>query len=201
METTYLICAAIGGTLIVCQFVLTLFGLGGDHDMGGHDGDVGGGHGDMGGHDSAGDHHGGDGHDSTWFMGVLTFRTLSAATAFFGLTGIIGQRAELEPFVTLLLALAAGGAALFLVSWIMRLMVRMNIDGTVRIDHAIGCRGTVYITIPSAHAGQGKVQVSVHNRTMEYKAVTALGPLAPGVKIVVVRVAAPDTVEVSSTSE
>jgi uncharacterized protein (DUF2126 family) len=199
MEITYLICAAIGGTLIVCQFVLTLFGLGSDHDMGGHDGDVG--HGDVGGHDSAGDHHGGNGHDSTWFMGVLTFRTLSAATAFFGLTGIIGQRAELEPFVTLLLALAAGAGALFLVSWIMRLMVRMNIDGTVRIDHAVGCRGTVYVTIPSAHEGQGKVQVSVQNRTLEYKAVTAQGPLAPGVKIVVVRVAAPDTVEVSSTIE
>jgi hypothetical protein len=193
---TYQVCAAIGGTLIVCQFVMTLFGLGGHHDMSGHDHvEVGGGH------DGAGHHHGADGDDATWFMGMLTFRTLSAATAFFGLTGIIGERAQLEPFATLLLAIGAGLGALFLVSWIMKFLVRMNIDGTVRIDHAVGCRGTVYVTIPSAHAGQGKVQVSVLNRTMEYKAVTAHGPLAPGVKIVVVRVAAPDTVEVSSTIE
>lgn len=194
METTYLICAAIGGTLIVCQFALTLFGLGGHHDMSGHD------HVEVPGHDG-GDHHGGHGDDSAWFMGLLTFRTISAATAFFGLTGIIGQRAELEPFVTLLLAIAAGLGALLLVGWIMKLIVRMNIDGTVRIDKAVGCRGTVYVTIPAENAGQGKVQVSVLNRTMEYKAVTPQSSLAPGVKIVVVRVVASDTVEVASALE
>jgi len=195
MDTTYWICAAIGGTLIVCQFVLTIFGLGGQHDMTGHD------HVEVPGHDGAGDHHGDHGDDSAWFMGLLTFRTISAATAFFGITGIIGQRASLEPLVTLLLAIGAGLGALFLVGWIMKLIVRMNIDGTVRIDKAVGCRGTVYITIPAENAGQGKVQVNVLNRTMEYKAVTPQHSLAPGVKIVVDRVVASDTVEVSVALE
>jgi hypothetical protein len=193
METTYLICAAIGGTLIVCQFVMTIFGLGGHHDMAGHD------HVEVSGHDSGSDTHGDHSDDSTWFMGVLTFRTLSAAVVFFGLTGIIGERGHLEPFVALSLASGAGLGALFLVSWIMKLLVRLNIDGTVRIEQAVGCRGTVYVSIPAANAGQGKVQVSVLHRTMEYRAVTAQRALAPGIKIVVLRVVAPGTVEVSST--
>ena len=38
MEKVYLACAVIGGTLVVCQFLATLLGLGGHHDMGGgHD--------------------------------------------------------------------------------------------------------------------------------------------------------------------
>jgi hypothetical protein len=193
METTYYVCAAIGGTLIVCQFAMTIFGLGGHHDLVGHD------HVEVPGHDS--DHPGDHGDDSTWFMGILTFRTISAAIAFFGVTGIIGQRENLEPFVALLLAAAAGIAALFMVSWIMKLLVRLNIDGTVRIERAVGCRGTVYVSIPAANAGQGKVQVSVLHRTIEYKAVTPQGALPPGMKIVVVRVVAPGTVEVSSTIE
>ena len=76
METVYLVCAVVGGTVLVCQFVMTLLGLGGDHDAGG-DHDVA--------HD-AGHHEAGHDHDSSWLVGVLTFRTLVAALAFFGVS-------------------------------------------------------------------------------------------------------------------
>ncbi len=191
METTYYICAAIGGTLIVCQFVMTLFGLGGHHDLAGHN------HIEMGGHHGA-DHHGDHGGSSTWFLGLLTFRTISAALAFFGLTGIIGQRADLEPTIEVLVALASGLGALFLVGWIMKLLGRLNIDGTIRIGKALGCRGTVYVPIP-AGAGQGKVHVSVLNRSVEYKAV-AKSALPTGTCIVVVAIVGSDTVEVAPES-
>ena len=39
MSTVFLYCAAIGGAFLVVQFLMLLFGLGGDHDAGG--GDVG----------------------------------------------------------------------------------------------------------------------------------------------------------------
>ena len=91
MDTVYLVCAVIGVTLIICQFLLTLLGMGGHHDIGGgHDigGHDMGGH-DMAGHDMAG--HDATGHDtasdhdnthgsaSNWFFSMLTFRTLTAA--------------------------------------------------------------------------------------------------------------------------
>src|SRR5262245_55206257 len=111
METAFIICAAVGGTLLVCQFLLTLLGLGEHHDVGGHDV---GGH-DVGGHDvhQAG-HHGHDvGHDSAihWFVSMLTFRTLMAGLTFFGLMGLIGCKQEWAAPLTLGAALIAGVGA------------------------------------------------------------------------------------------
>lgn len=201
METTYLLCAAIGGTLIACQFVMTLLGLGGGHDMAGAHSDAGGGHDfghDAGGHDAAGDHHSEHGHESNWFVGLLTFRTITAGLAFFGLVGLIAQRADIEPIPAALLATAAGVGALLIVAYIMKSLARLNVDGTVRINKSIGCPGTVYIPIPDG--GAGKVQVSVLSRTVEYKA-TAKKALPTGAKIVVVAIVGSDTVEVAPTRE
>lgn len=199
METAYYVCAAIGGVLIVCQFLMTLFGLGGSHDVGGDSHFDTGGH-DLSGHDSSVDHHDhvGHGNEPTWFLGLLTFRTITAGLAFFGQVGIIGQRAELETMPTLVLAIGAGVTALFLVSWIMRSLGRLNVDGTVRIERSVGCRGTVYL--PIANGTAGKVQVTVMSRTMEYKA-TAKDALPTGAKIVVIAVLGSDTVEVAAAPE
>lgn len=199
METTYLICAAIGGTLIVCQFVMTLFGLGGGHDMVGDHVDAGG-HDVAGGHDAGGDHHVGHGNESTWFLGILTFRTITAALAFFGLAGLIAHRNELLPIQSLAIALVAGVSALFMVGYIMKGLSRLNVDGTVRIGKSLGCPGTVYLPIPGGAHGQGKVHVSVMSRTIEYKA-TAKDALPTGAKIVVVAVLDSDTVEVAPAQE
>ena len=74
MTTVFLVCAIVGGTLLVCQFVLTLIGLGGAHgDMDFHmPHDVGG---ELG-HSHGGDVDHGDGeyHGSSWLFGVISFR-------------------------------------------------------------------------------------------------------------------------------
>jgi len=208
METTYLICAAVGGTLITCQFVMTLLGLGGGHDLAGDHIDVGGhamgshdggsGH-DASGHDATGDQHTEHANETNWFLGLLTFRTVTAGLAFFGLVGLIGQRAEIEPIPTAILATGAGVAALVSVGYIMKFLSRLNVDGTVRINKALGCPGTVYLPIPGG-TGAGKVQVSVLSRTVEYKA-TAKEALPTGAKIVVVAIVGSDTVEVAPTRQ
>jgi hypothetical protein len=201
METVYTVCAVVGGVLIVCQFLLTMLGLGGHHDVGGHDvaGHDFSGH-DVG-HDSSADH----GHDaqhghSNRLLGVLTFRTVVAGLAFFGLAGLAATEAGIDPAPAAVLAVAAGLAALLLVAWLMRTLSRMNVDGTVRIERAVGATGTVYLSIPGSKAGAGKVHVSVQHRTLEYKAVTARDQLPTGAKVVVVGVVAADTVEVSPVS-
>ena len=65
MALLFLVCAVVGGTILICQFVLTLVGLGGEHGIDfshdvAHDfvGDAG--------HDAAGgDAHGAGGEDHT----------------------------------------------------------------------------------------------------------------------------------------
>ena len=192
-ETIYLICAAVGGTLLLCQFVLGLIGIGDHHD------------GDAGGHDyhDHGDHHHGghDAHDTqaSWFVGVLTFRSLVAALTFFGLAGLASTvNFQHEPVVALGIALAAGAGALFSVAYIMRLLGRLKSDGTVRIERAVGQRGTVYLTIPGQKGGAGKVTLNLQNRTVEYQAVTPDQPLPTGARVVVTAVLGPDTVEVTA---
>ena len=194
MTYLFLICAVIGGTVLVCQFVLTLVGLGGDHadfshdvphdfhgDVG-HDVDTGGG--DVAGHDAHG-HHG-----SSWLFGVISFRTLVAAAAFFGLAGLGAESAGMNLGLQLLLAVAAGLGAMYGVHWIVRTVARLGEDATVRIRAALGQEATVYVPIAPAKAQAGKVQLKLQNRLVEYEAVTAGAQrLATGTKVRVVGIA------------
>lgn len=197
METAYLTCAVVGGTLVACQFLLTLLGMGGHHDTGGgHDFAGHDGAGDAGGHDSVHDHHD-ESSASSWFLSVLTLRTVSAGVALFGLTGLLLTKLDAGEAVTPGGAILAGLAALFSVRWLMRSLTQLNIDGTVHIRRAVGAAGTVYLSIPANKGGAGKVHVTVHGRLVEYKAVTPTDDLPTGTPVVVVGVVAADTVEVA----
>ena len=198
MTWFFLACAVVGGTVLICQFVLTLVGVGGGHDAdfshdvphdlsgdAGHDFHAGDAHSaDPTGHDAHG------GHGSSWLFGVLSFRTLIAAATFFGLAGLAAQSANQPLGVQLLVALLSGGAAMYGVHWIVSSMGRLTEDGTVRIRSAVGQEGTVYVPIPGAKAHAGKIQLRLQNRLVEYEAVTS-GPqrLATGTKVRVVGIA------------
>jgi membrane protein implicated in regulation of membrane protease activity len=192
LSTLFLLCAVVGGTVLICQFVLTLVGLGGDHvgmDVGhdfhsdaGHDVHVGDTHGaESSDHDAAG-HHG-----SSWLFAVISFRTLVAAATFFGLAGMAAKAADQGVGVQLLLGAVAGLSAMYGVHWMVRTMGTLGEDGTVRVSHALGKEGTVYIPIPAARAQAGKIQLKLQNRLVEYEAVTSgLQKLATGTKVRVV---------------
>ncbi|HVA45763.1 MAG TPA: hypothetical protein VNH11_05190 [Pirellulales bacterium] len=197
----YSVSAVIGGTVLLCQFLMTLLGLGHDlpddlpddvpHDF--HFGHDGGGDHDTG-HDAG--HHG-----TASFIRMLTFRTVVAALTFFGLAGLAGNSADLPGELTFVVALAAGGAAMYGVHWLMQSLKRLRADGTVRIERAVGRSATVYLRIPAHKSGAGKIQINVQNRTMEYEAMTAHEPLPVGSMVVVTQVLGPDTVEVEPVPE
>lgn len=197
----YSVSAVIGGTVLCCQFLMTLLGL--SHDLPGdlpddvphdfHFGQDGGGADHDVAHNTA--------HHETSFLRMLTFRTVVAATTFFGLAGLAGKSAELRGELTLVMALAAGAAAMYCVHWLMQSLKRLKSDGTVRIERAVGRAGTVYLRIPANNSGAGKIQVNVQNRTMEYEAMTAHELLPVGTKVVVVNVLGPETVEVEPVPE
>lgn len=196
MTTLFMICALFGGTLLVCQTVLTLIGLSGDHDLGN----------DTGGHDASGNAHGTDNpapsvhHDSTWFFGIVTLRTVVAALTFFGLAGMAAQSSEVAPIPTLAIAVLSGFAAMVAVHWMMKQISRLKADGSVRIDHAVGMTGTVYLRIPGHLGGAGKIQLNLQNRTVELSAWTDRAEIATGATVTVTRIVGPDSVEVSLAS-
>ena len=201
MTWFFLICAVVGGTVLICQFVLTLVGLGGGHDADfSHDVP----HDLSGGDIHAGDAHGGDaaGHDahghhgSSWLFGVISFRTVVAAATFFGLAGLAAESAELPVTQQLFAGLVCGAAAMYGVHWLVRSMGRLGEDATVRVRAAIGQEATVYVPIPAGKSQAGKVQLRLQNRLVEYEAVTSgKEKLATGTKVRVVGVAG-NTLEV-----
>jgi membrane protein implicated in regulation of membrane protease activity len=198
MALLFLVCAVVGGTILICQFVLTLVGLGGEHGVDfshdvAHDfaGDSG--------HDApGGDAHGAGGddhaatqqHASSWLFAVISFRTLVAAVTFFGLVGSAAQSAGQPVGVQLLLAIAAGIGAMYGVHWLIRSIGRLGEDATLRVKNALGQEGTVYVPIAGSRAQAGKIQLKVQNRLVEYEAVTSLPErLATGTKVRVVGMA------------
>ena len=212
MFTFYAICAAIGCTLMLVQFIMSLLGLAHDGDvhMDGHidvDGfsaDVGDGHFGADVHVDAVDAHfdaahaadaTGD-HSASWFFGVLSFRSLVAAVAFFGLMGLVGDSAAWPVPIVFFAATGSGAAAMVIVAWLMRTLYRLRSEGNVRIENAVGCAGNVYLTIPANRDGAGKVTIKVQGRTMEYKAMTADSALPTGTPIVVFGVIGSDILEV-----
>ncbi|MGQ0715610.1 MAG: hypothetical protein ACT4PJ_18075 [Gemmatimonadaceae bacterium] len=180
MTTFFLICAALGGGVLVVQLALGLLGV----------------------TDAGGNPHVGDGHDAGGANGahagldLLSVRSISAGLAFFGLGGLAGLATGLGLIAAIPLSLMAGIAAMVGTAAVMRWMLRLEDDGTVSIHGAVGATGRVYLSIPGDRKGAGKVTLTLQNRTVEYQAVTSSAPLPTGAPIMVVDVIGPDTVDV-----
>lgn len=212
LHIIFLIAAVIGGTVMVCQFVLTLMGLSGDTDLA--DGDFSGdvshaGHfeGDGVGidHDTSFAHAGDMDYqhpDSTWLFGVLSFRTIVAAAAFFGVAGETALSAGYTPGIALAIAVLVGVAAMYGMFWLMRGISQLTSSGNERIGAALGKQATVYIPIPAGEKGLGKVQLTLQNRTVEFQAVSSeAAPLRTGETVEIVGVKNSDTVNVRRIRE
>lgn len=178
MDTLYLICAIVGGTFLIGQFLLSLVGIGHDVD---HDASV----------------HSDSDHGSSWFAGVLSLRAITAAVMLFGLSGMWATAAGRDLITGLGFAGLGGVAGLLLVAQLMRFLHGLAEEGNIQIDNSVGLPATVYLTIPGKLASAGKVQLELQNRTVEYQAVTAHpDPLLTGSRVTVVAVVNSDTVEV-----
>jgi membrane protein implicated in regulation of membrane protease activity len=193
MTIFYTICAIIGGTILVCQFFLSITGISdaddiddGSHVDAGADVD----------HVEAGHHDAHPHHGTNWFFGIITLRTVTAALTFFGLTGLAAGAGGATLPTSLMAAMAAGLAALYVVHWLMRSLALLRAEGTVRIDKAVGAVGSVYVRIPGRNSGRGKVTLTLQGQSVELSATTEQGPLSTGARIVVTRVTGPDAVEV-----
>jgi len=211
LDTIFLIAAIVGGTILVCQFLLALVGLGHDGFDVGHQGGFGDFHADAGGADFHGDTHvGGAAHghaddqhtSSSRIFGILSFRTLVAAIAFFGVAGKAALSAGYAPITAFVLAILVGFAAMYGMYLLLRSISLLNSSGNEHIDNALGRPATVYIPIPAARKGAGKVQLSMQNRIVEYQAVTEdTEPLKTGQAVEVVAIVGSDILQVRRTPQ
>lgn len=174
MSTFFFVCAVAGGAILVLQLLLGLAGL--DHH---HWFDV-----------ALDDVHAGDA------LNLLSVRALAAGLAFLGLIGMLVLSVGAPALLAFPAALAAGGTAATLVALAQRQLRKLERDGTVRLERAVGEAATVYLSIPGGMAGPGKVHLALQGRTVELQAVSQHS-LPTGAEVVVVDVVGPDTVEVA----
>ncbi len=176
MSTFFFSCALLGGAVLVLQLVLGLIGAGHHHSDAGHA-------------------HVGDSHlpDA---LDLFSIRALSAALTFFGFAGLGTMGLGLPWLFALPVALIAALAAAYGVAFLMRSMLRLEKDNTASIAETVGTTGTVYLGIPAARGGVGKVHLVLRNRTLECTAVTPEGALATGTPVLVIDIVNDDTVVV-----
>lgn len=165
-------CFAIPATVVLfIQIVLFFIGLpGGEGDAdaadGGADGD---------GIGTDGTEPGADDSDSSDAAEVRLF-TLRSVVAFFavgGWTGVVLGGMDFSASAVVILSIMAGWTALYFVTWAIRMALRLQYSGNIQVSNAIGKVGEVYIPIPAANKGRGKVNVIVQERLCEFEAVTS----------------------------
>lgn len=103
---------------------------------------------------------------------VLTLRGIVAFLAIFGWGTLWLLRVGLHPAIALFFGVAMGIWAMILVAILLRLALQLQEDGTVDIQNALGLSGTVYLTVPAARQGEGKVHLVVQDQLRELQAVT-----------------------------
>jgi len=174
VNTFFFVCALAGGALLVLQFLLGLLGLDHHHVL-----DV-----------QLGHLHAADALD------LLSVRAIAAGLAFFGVLGMLVLATGGGAPAAGVAAFVAGGTASILVALAQRQLRRLEHDGLVRLENALGTAGTVYLSIPGGMGNPGKIHLALQGRTVELQAVS-LNPLSTGAEVVVVDVVGPDTVEVT----
>lgn len=180
MRSIYVVCAVVGGAILLIQTGLLLLGFDGGES----------------GFDFDADTDVGDGS-----FGFLSLRALTSFLAFFGLSGWGALEAGWGRGASLGVAVAAGAAVMVVVVWLLRLQLKLGSSGNIDPANALGKTATVYLRIPGSRTGKGKITVSIQGRTQEYLAVTGGDTIPTGATVRVVSMPTEGTFEVVSLTE
>ena len=181
IELSYMACAAAGGTVLVLQTLLMLFGVGDGHDADLH-------------HDVGADGH--DGEHADGAFSLLSVRAVASFLTFFGLTGWMGTSKGWGEITTILSAVGAGLVLMVIVAWMMRMQSKLQSKGNLDPRNALGQSARVYLRVPAKNSGFGKITVKVQGRSAEFNAFTLGDELATGALVEVKSMRTPDTFEV-----
>lgn len=120
---------------------------------------------------------GGDG------LGLISFRSLIAFSTFFGWGGVGALAEGFTPAKALMIAFLCGFLAMVTLAYMLAKLFQMQESGTVDIYEAISKEAEVYLRIPEAKDGKGKVHVNVEDKLMEFDAISDGESFATGSKV------------------
>lgn len=104
---------------------------------------------------------------------LYTFRNFINFLLGFGWSAILLQESITSVPVLIIVSVIIGVALVAAVMYLFKWLAGMQQSGNIDVEKvARGCEGTVYLTIPAAQGGEGKVQISISGSVREYNAVT-----------------------------
>lgn len=181
-EVMFMMCAGIGGVVLVIQTLLLFVGFGGVDDFDGiTDGEL-------------------DGTDGAF--GFLSVRAVAAFLTFFGLAGWGTTSGGWSIAGSLGAAFGSGFIAMAFVAYVLSLQSRLYSEGNINPENAVGKTGRVYLRVPPGGVGKGKITVSIQGRSEEFEAQSTAETqteLPSGSQARVVRMLSPGVFEVEAT--
>lgn len=117
-----------------------------------------------------------DGSDLSNIDGGSNLYTLRNFVNFilgFGWSAILLQDSISSVALLILVSALIGIALVAAVMYLFKWLAGMQQSGNINLQRAAaGCEGKVYLTIPAARAGMGKVQIAINGAVREYDAMT-----------------------------
>ncbi len=118
---------------------------------------------------------------------VFTVRGIIAFLVVFGWVGVMMDSSGVALWITLPVAAVCGFAMMLVLAFLMRAVMKLRNDGNLDNRNALGVSGRVYLTVPAARAGEGKVNILLQGSYVERGAVTDEETAIPtGSEIVVI---------------
>lgn len=107
---------------------------------------------------------------------LYTFRNFVNFCLGFGWSAILLQDSIPSTVLLILLSALIGIALVAAVMYLFKWLSSMQQSGNISVQRqAAGCEGKVYLTIPAARGGTGKVQITIAGSVREYDALTESG--------------------------
>ena len=118
---------------------------------------------------------------------IFTIRGIIAFFVVFGWVGVVMQGANIKLIWTMITATLCGFVMMVLLAIMFKSLMKLRSDGNIDNRNAIGVSGRVYLTIPPARTGEGKVHVMLQGAYVERSAITDCEePIPTGTEVVVV---------------
>lgn len=168
--------ACCASLVFIIQTIMTFIGLGTDADVdaGPMDGSV-------------------DSMEDGALSGVFSFRNLINFLLGYGWAGVLLFDDIEKRWLLQLLAIAVGLLFVLAFVFMFRQVMKLSHDGSFRLQEAVGLKADVYLRIPAARSGRGKVQVSVKGSVHEVDAMTDRNDeIATGGQVKIVKVLGDD---------
>ena len=156
MEQIFFWIGIVSTLFMIVQIILmSLSSFGGDIDIDG-DGDI-----DI---------------DTDSGVSIFTIKTITAFFAVGSWSGLLtcALASDKLQWLAVIVALCAGTAAMLAMAFCLKAIMKLQCNGAFQIDKIVGQQATVYVSIPPARSGRGKITMNAQGRFVELDAVTDL---------------------------